>query len=334
MNAGNYIALNFSLDGVKKLARYLLSIYLGLISCGSLIAFGQEEPSFPMLYAILVENRASSLPSYRLADDKDLREAVIMRRGRRLPVTPNMALQQGDNIRTGPSLAFAIRFPNGSQLYLRPNTDVIIGSVFALVGELFVRVKGAFQVDTDFVTAGAEGTAWVMKVLPGGDTRCTVLEGRVRVSSQQNAWRPLVVTPNRVTLTRQSKSAETLLASRQDLDAMLYWIRQIDRFAPQTRPQTGDSYPPVPLPTEVDSYPRRPHWESGERRPRWPDRDWPHDSKPRIPQDSTEQRPRWPDHDSRHDSKPRIPQDSTEQRPRWPDRDSPLHPRTRDPHSY
>lgn len=213
----------------------LIGIGFGCISP----SVGQDYQSLPVLYAILTEDQSTGVSKYRIATDSERRKVWIMRRGIRLDTTPNMTLHIGDEIRTGRNSAVAIRFPNGSQLYLRSNSRIKIGSVFAFFGELFVRVKGAFQVDTEFVTAGAEGTEWVMNIAPDGNIRCTVLEERVRLASKENAWRPMSVIANRLSMTYGPRASlmmpmpqqELIIAPQQELNAMKYWIGQIDHLA-------------------------------------------------------------------------------------------------------
>jgi hypothetical protein len=169
-----------------------------------------------------------------------------------------MPLNIGDEVWTGPNSAGAIRFPNGSQLYLRSNSHIKIGSVFTFFGELFVRVRGAFQVDTEYVTAGAEGTEWVMLVSPNGDTRSTVLEGRVRIASRENFWRPMLITAtnqNQI-VTRSSRYTEMMLASREEVSEMKHWIGEIDRLAREPQPQATQDDFPFPFIFQFNFYPR------------------------------------------------------------------------------
>lgn len=228
----------------------------------------QDNSARPILYGILTEDRSTEPPEYRIATPPEWRQVRILRGNRYLNIAPNLHLDQGDEIWTGPESAVAIRFPNGSQLYLRSDSHVRIGSIFAFVGELFVRVKGAFQVDTEFVTAGAEGTEWVMKVSPNGNTLCTVLEGRVRIASKRNYWRPLLVVADRQNMTRRrSRYTRMTLASQRELNEMKNWINQIDRLTQEPQPPTRDYQDDRPPPSHfyfnfspsrqgTDRYPR------------------------------------------------------------------------------
>ncbi|HPF59083.1 MAG TPA: FecR family protein [Candidatus Competibacteraceae bacterium] len=259
---------------------------IGLIGCmAPLVGHAyQDNPARPVLYGILTEDRSADPPEYRIATAKEWRQVRILRGNRYLDIAPNLYLDRGDEIWTGPESAVAIRFPNGSQLYLRSGSHVRIGSIFAFAGELFVRVKGAFQVDTEFVTAGAEGTGWVMKVSPNGNTLCTVLEGRVQVASKRNYWRPLLVTADRQNVTRRrSRYTRMMLAPQRELNKMRYWISQIDRLTHESQPLTKDYQDDRPPPFHfyfnfspsrqgTDRYPRP------EQPPRRPDPEPSHDT--------------------------------------------------------
>lgn len=221
----------------------LILLLAGQIGCVAPMV-GQGYQTVPILYGILTENRsASGIPEYRLATAQEWQQVRVLRSDSRLNTIPRMPLNIGDEVWTGPNSAVAIRFPNGSQLYLRSNSHIKIGSVFTFFGELFVSVRGAFQVDTEFVTAGAEGTEWVMLVSPNGDTRSMVLGGRVRVASRKNFWRPMLMTENNQVVTRDSRSVETMLATQEELNEMRYWINQIDQLVrePQLQPPTNSN---------------------------------------------------------------------------------------------
>lgn len=240
MNAMHHVPCSGSLISDLRIPpRGLVLLVFGWLGCAAL-AFALDGAPSPILYGILAVDQSSYGATYRLANAEEWRQIRVMRRGVRVSATPNMQLLIGDRIRTGPKYAVTLRFPNGSELYLKPDSLIRIGSVFAFFGEMFVRVRGAFQVDTEFVTAGAEGTEWVMRVSEDGDIECTILEGRVRMVSKQNYWAPLSVPPNQRYVTHGLKDAEMKPASSKELDAMKQWIEQMDRVL------QNDSYPTTP----------------------------------------------------------------------------------------
>jgi hypothetical protein len=252
---------------LRHIVLFFISILLLLIGpIGCVVPFtGQNGyQTLPILYGILVEDQSAGISNFRIANAQEFRGVRVLRGDRRLDTTPNMRLKLGDEVWTGPESAVAIRFPNGSQLYLRSNSHVQIGSVFAFVGDLFVRVKGAFQVDTEFVTAGAEGTEWVMLVSPNGDTRSIVLEGRVRMVSSKQLWQPMTVGANSQILTVGARKMEMIPASPSDINDIKRWVSQIDRLASQPQPQAIDDFRILPFffhfnrktyPNKMDDYP-------------------------------------------------------------------------------
>lgn len=210
----------------------------------------QSYQTTPILYGILTENRsASDIPEFQLATPQEWRQIRVLRSDSHLNTMPRMPLNIGDEVWTGPNSAVVIHFPNSSQMYLRSNSHIKIGSAFTFFGELFVRVRGAFQVDTEFVTAGAEGTEWVMLVSPNGDTRSTVLEGSVRIASRENFWRPMLMTANNQNqiVTRNSRYTEIMLAPQEEISKMKHWIGEIDRLAQESQPQVIKDDVPFPF---------------------------------------------------------------------------------------
>lgn len=255
---------NFLLHNTKTALRPIFMTYILILSLigqmGCVVPTVRHGyQTVPILYGILTENRsASGIPEYRLATPDEWRQVRVLRSDSRLNTIPRMPLNIGDEVWTGPNSAGAIRFPNGSQLYLRSNSHIKMGSVFTFFGELFVRVRGAFQVDTEYVTAGAEGTEWVMLVSPNGDTRSTVLQGRVRVASKENFWKPILITANNQNqiVTRSSRYTEMMLASREEVSEMKHWIGEIDRIAQEPQPQAVKDDFPFPFIFQFNSYRR------------------------------------------------------------------------------
>jgi hypothetical protein len=78
---------------------------------------------------------------------------AVTRDGYRQDAYPGLALRVGDRIETGPSAHAVIRYPSGTELLMRPNSGGRISSPTDFFGEVFVKVKGVFSVDTTFVKA-------------------------------------------------------------------------------------------------------------------------------------------------------------------------------------
>jgi hypothetical protein len=270
----NFVLRNtgFALRHIVLFFISTLLLLIGPIGCVVPLTGQNGYQTLPIVYGILVEDRSAGISKFRIANAQEFQGVRVLRGDRRLDTTPNMRLNLGDEIWTGPDSSVAIRFPNGSQLYLRSNSHVQIGSAFAFVGELFVRVKGAFQVDTEFVTAGAEGTEWVMLVSSNGDTRSIVLEGRVRMVSSKQLWQPMTVGANSQILTVGARKMEMIPASPSDINDIKRWVSQIDRLVrvPES-PMSEYNRPPL-FQFYFNSLHRRRDRHPGEYRPDRSDR--------------------------------------------------------------
>jgi hypothetical protein len=78
---------------------------------------------------------------------------------------------------------------------VQPATHLRIGSIFAYFGEVLVKVKGFFQVETRYVTAGSEGTQYLVRVDPGDQLRVTVVEDSVGLVSRSQRWNKVILGP-------------------------------------------------------------------------------------------------------------------------------------------
>jgi hypothetical protein len=109
-------------------------------------------------------------------------------------------LRRGDLVETGPRAHAVIRYPSGTEVLMRPSSGGRIGSLTEFFGEVFVKVKGLFSVDTTFVKAGARGTAYLVRTYAGGTTGITVVEGAVEVGSTTGAWPSVTIGAGTATL--------------------------------------------------------------------------------------------------------------------------------------
>ena len=107
--------------------------------------------------------------------------AEINRGGTRLRPHPHMAVQPGDEIRTGPETTVILSYMDGTRVYVEPDTRIRLGSIFVFFGEVLIKARGLFAVDTRFATAGSEGTQYLVRVERGDQVRVVVAEGRVGV---------------------------------------------------------------------------------------------------------------------------------------------------------
>ena len=168
----------------------------------------------------------------RLAGAREGGLAVITRNGgAREEAYSGTALQAGDRIETGPRTYAVIRYPSGTELLMRPNSGGTIGSFSDFVGEVFVKVKGFFSVDTTFVKAGARGTAYLVRTHAGGTTSVVVIEGIVDVGSTTGAWPTVPFSAGTMTLAHP-RAPQPTPANVDDLTRTRDWVDRVERLVP------------------------------------------------------------------------------------------------------
>lgn len=115
----------------------------------------------------------------------------LERAGRPLAPGRYTALQRGDYIVTDANTYALIRFEAGAEAYLAPGSSATIASLSSFLGEVLVkieRLQGRFEVKTEFITAGAKGTVFLVHAEPDGRAWVSVLQGVVRVASNAGRW--------------------------------------------------------------------------------------------------------------------------------------------------
>ena len=168
----------------------------------------------------------------RLAGAREGGLAVITRNGgEREEAYSGTALQAGDRIETGPRTYAVIRYPSGTELLMRPNSGGTIGSFSDFVGEVFVKVKGLFSVDTQFVKAGARGTAYLVHTYAGGTTAVVVVEGIVDVGSTTGAWPTVPLRAGTMTFAHP-RAPQPTAANVDELARTREWVERVERLAP------------------------------------------------------------------------------------------------------
>lgn len=157
------------------------------------------------------------------------------RDGRRLEGRIPLALRKGDEIQTGPDAGAVIRFANGGEAVLGPNTRVRLGSLEVLFGKLLADVRGLFTVEDDTLVAGVEGTRFLFESERGREVRVVVLEGGVRCTPKAGGWEPIRLTAGMSLAarygTRQAPRVERV--GRAQIDDIERWANGI-RSAPRS----------------------------------------------------------------------------------------------------
>jgi hypothetical protein len=172
-----------------------------------------------------------------LSSESELKSIEIVRQGSPITARRHLSLEQGDRVSTDSESTAIIRYANGTVVYVRPNSVVRIGSIFVEIGEIFVRAKGFFRVDTEFVTAGVEGTEYVVRVGPQQQTGVIVLEGRVGCESKLQRWPKFSLGPLEKARFEREGPPDRSRAGEAEIQEIRRWVNEIDRILPPPIPQ-------------------------------------------------------------------------------------------------
>ena len=127
-----------------------------------------------------------------------------------------MQLQKGDEIKTPPGVTALIKFNDGSEVIMMPETHITIESIYVWFGKVIARVKGRFKTKTKYVTAGTRSTLFLMSVDRNDQSTVTMVEGSVLLTSNENRWpsRPLPSGQEARVLSSQAPIIETIPLER------------------------------------------------------------------------------------------------------------------------
>lgn len=119
---------------------------------------------------------------------------TVSRQGVQPGVRPGMSLQTDDSIETGSRSTAVLWFDGRHEIVLLPNTKVEIHSLWVKFGRILARIRGKFRIESDSVTAGVEGTEFLLRVGGPHAMAVTVVEGSVRLTSKETG-RSILVNP-------------------------------------------------------------------------------------------------------------------------------------------
>ena len=137
---------------------------------------------FARLDGVLVEARPATATEYD--------RVRILRKGVAQDGVPGIEVRKGDGIVTAADGVALLTLANGYEVIFEPGTEARIEnpSIFLRVGKILVKglekVKKELTVNSQFTSAGVEGTIFVYEVSPDQTTRIAVLEGRVTVDTR------------------------------------------------------------------------------------------------------------------------------------------------------
>lgn len=198
-------------------------LMLTLAGCAS----APPAPSGPLLISVGVLNPAQPQNIREASAEQVQRGVSVQRAGRELPARVGLALASGDRLATDGQTLALIDFPDGHQVYVLPGTRLQLGSVRLEIGDILVKLervaaqlKNLFKVQTEFVTAGVEGTEFWVRARPGDKLELGVVDGRVRLASVNGAWAPVAVGPGQAYRTA-GNAAPVGIPQREQVDSII-----------------------------------------------------------------------------------------------------------------
>ena len=171
----------------------------------------------------------------RLVADGPIPGVEVIRQGARPQAQPDMALEPGDEVRTGPQTSVVLSFLDGARVFVQPSTHVRIGSICVYLGEVLIKFKGFFQVETKYATAGSEGTQYLVRVDPGDQVRVVVAEDRVGLLSRSQRWSKIILGPGQSAriIGADPPRVDEKGASPEEIEDIRQRIRELDAVVPE-----------------------------------------------------------------------------------------------------
>jgi hypothetical protein len=198
----------------------------------------------------------------RPATPEEIQRVQIVRQGQRLSTQAPMNLQQGDELTTDAETTVVINFATGTEVILWPNTRVSLSSIRAFLGEIYVKARGLFRVETTYAVAGTEGTEFLTTVGHNNDVSVIVVEGVVRIESTRQLWSPLLLQKAEQATLVGSQAPQRQAVPQDKLDEIRRRVARLSRLTPEAEPPL---VAPVPLRLPFDPGPRLPPRDSGGR---------------------------------------------------------------------
>ncbi|TBW01773.1 hypothetical protein E0E52_18935 [Azotobacter chroococcum] len=146
---------------------------------------------------------------------------IVTRGGQPVPIVRlPMELQSGDEIEIKELATVLLRFPAGHEVIIKPNTRVRLGSIFHFFGELIVKARGYFQVETEYWAAGVEGTEFSTQLTSNKVGTVAVTDGSIILTSRISAWQAVEVRTNEIATIQRDGPPSKSLMKKADIDAI------------------------------------------------------------------------------------------------------------------
>lgn len=159
----------------------------------------------------------------------EARVVQVYREGELLETKLNMGLEEEDEIVTDSVSTAVLTFPGGTEVIVTPNTHVKISSIFVFFGEVLVKARRFFSVETEYEVISAEGTEFIVRVDPNVEVETIVLEGAVKIESKTQSWPPKRVTQfQRATIPWQ-QAPEITDMTQDEINEYIRWRNRIEQ---------------------------------------------------------------------------------------------------------
>jgi len=173
------------------------------------------------LKTVLIQNRS--------VGSGEAQVVQVYREGELLTTKSNMTLEEQDEIITDSVSTAVLTFPGGTEVIVAPNTHIKISSIFVYFGEVLVKARRFFAVETEFEIVGTEGTEFIVRVEPNVEVETIVLEGTVKIESKTQSWPPKRVTQfQRATIPWQ-QAPEITDMTQDEINGYIRWRNRIEQ---------------------------------------------------------------------------------------------------------
>lgn len=149
----------------------------------------------------------------------------ITREGEQMTPELGLDLQKGDEIKTSPGVTALIKFSDGSEIIMMPDTHITIESVRVWFGKVIATIKGAFKVKTEYATGNPGGTVFVMYVDRNGQSLVTMIEGSLNLKSNTALW-SLSLQSGQEASILSSEEPEIIIISRERYNNLVQFINK------------------------------------------------------------------------------------------------------------
>jgi hypothetical protein len=149
--------------------RYLILILLGFTLVGCI-------PT--TLEKVLIKKRPATLDEIQAIKITHVDEEIVAKL--------KMQLKTDYEIKTDGNTTVIILFLGKTEILVKPKTHIKIAtdSIFISFGEVYIKTKSSFKVETEYATIVREGTEFIVTVLLREEVSVVVLEGRVGLISK------------------------------------------------------------------------------------------------------------------------------------------------------